>query len=177
MKSAWSRLRFPCLIVLAAAGAGACSQSHLDLAGPPKTAAERASDATLYTNTHGGGTTCTFDRTKVLVAYCKSARFTDSMRALTEQYKQAQERGDSSAQAACRREGESRQELLHQQLAGRAPLSDIAGTYRNEIDSIGREHNASIIIAADAVGTQNGAVDVTNELVNSMPPAPKAPPK
>ena len=156
----------------------ACAREHNDFSGPPRSEAERQTDATLYSSSpaQSGMTVCTFDRTRVLIAYYKSEKFSASMRELVAEYNKAKAAGDSAAQAACRRDGEARQALAHRQLVGQAPLANIVSDYREAIDAIAHNSNASLIIARDAC-TVGPPVDVTELLVHAMPPAQKTEPE
>lgn len=160
---------------------GGCSRGGAccDVSGPERTAAERVSDATLFETApsaeKGGvagevGSVGVFDRTKVLMAYYRSARHEEQINALQRERDAAKARGDTAEAERCEREGQERQHVAHLQLVRKAPMDNIARDYGREIERVAREAGVKRVIAQDAhtVAGGSGTVDVTEALVRAM---------
>jgi len=155
-----------CIAILAA-----CTEPHHDA--PPRDASPSQAISTLYTSPDApaDGPIGTFDRTRLLVAYYGSAEHAAQMADLTRRRDGALRAGDTSLAAALSAEGQARQDAAHAQLAGTAPLTNIASDFHAAIEHLARLESVSRIVATDAAPPGVRAVDLTDPLIALMPPA------
>ena len=163
------------LSVSCAAGLTACTNCDNHTAAAATGAATPA-DATLYSNAHAPATAPigTFDRTKLLVAYYGSALHAAQMADLTKRHTQAVSVGDTALATQLNAEGERRQEVAHQQLAGKAPLTNIEADFHDAIAQLAQREGVARIVAADAAPTGTRTIDLTMQLTSLMPQAARA---
>lgn len=150
-----------------------CCDDHDGAGSIERAPADRVADATLY-NASGhsveapAASVATFDRTRVLIAYCRSPKHDAILRGLIARRDAAKARGDRDGVRACEREGHAMQAHAHRQLAGKAPLDDVAANYREEIATIARDAGVGLVIARDAYTSADPTIDVTDKLEAAM---------
>ncbi len=109
-----------------------------------------------------------FDRTAVLIAYYKSAPFTNRLRALKKDRDAARSAGDWAVAERLDTQGEAMQELAHRQLAGAAPLTNIADDLGEDLAEIARKSGVSSIVAGGTEPAGSRTIDLTTQLVERL---------
>ena len=154
-------LLFSLLVAIVSGGIGGCS-------GPTE-----AGRTPLYeaSPAMAGAPVGVFDRTAVLIAYYRSTFNEAEISALVRQRDEAAERGDAARVKELEAQGAAHQEHAHRQLAGRAPLDNIAETLRDELPGLAQQAGVSRIVPSDSKPTGASTIDLTDRIVALLPPA------
>jgi len=115
-----------------------------------------------------------FDRAAVLIAYYGSTFNEAEISALVRRRDEAAARGDATRVKELEAQGVAHQEHAHRQLAGRAPMDNIAETLRDELPDLAQRAGVSRIVPSDARPAAAPTVDVTERIVALLPRARSA---
>jgi hypothetical protein len=113
----------------------------------------------------------TFKTEELVVAYYKSAVFSEKLKALVAERDGAARKGDSRKVRELEEKGEALQERAHQQYAGEAPLTEILEVLRPGFPEVAKAAGVGAIVA-DFVWKDPAfkTVDVTDRLVQRLAP-------
>lgn len=110
-----------------------------------------------------------FDRRDVLMAFYGSAYSVDVIRKLRAERDEAAKRGDSARVKELEAEGVRLQEVAHQQMAGKAPLTNVSEALRGELPQIAAQNGVREIVVAGSEAKGAATVNVTAAIVKLLP--------
>lgn len=153
--------------LFALAGCGASDTSQMRSDGADTGVIYDAQGPTLNPSSVG-----VYDRRAVLVAYYRSRHFQSKLDALRAERDAALGRGDAYGAKHAEARGEALQDLAHRQLAGEAPLDNIAQLINRDLPAIAHEAGVARIIARGGEAPDARTVDVTGLLERCIASAP-----
>lgn len=112
-----------------------------------------------------------FDRTEVLIAFHRSAAHTQLIESMIRQRDAARASGDLARVRELELQGEAMQDYAHRQLAGRAPLDNIAAALHDDLPAIAHAAGVGRIIERGGETSGKPAIDVTAALIERLPPS------
>ena len=139
---------------------------------PPMTGAPAAPAAAGSTGVRFG----TFHRGSLVMAFYRSAIWSDKLDVLKEQRKKAAVDGDFATVDKIEGQIRSMQETAEKQFAGKEPIDNILGQLKPMWAEIAREANVQVIIEEPLFIVPNTPlVDLTPYLLSRFPPKPRTP--
>lgn len=153
--------------LLAGCGVSSAGKDAADGGSAQLTAAAPEQGATSEANRERVGV---FDRTKVLIAYYRSAEHAAALDAMQRERDEARHDGDAFWAAEIERRGGVMQERAHRQLAGRAPLTNIRLAIGDRLPALAKELGVPDIVERDKAMPGVTTVDVTDRIVAMFPP-------
>jgi len=112
-----------------------------------------------------------FKRTELLVAFYKSAAWSQHLKDLAKQREEAKAKGDAKRVKEIEEQGASSQKHAHLQLAGKAPLDNIFEHIRGKLPALSKKAGVVVIVEQPPYNTADvELVDVTELLVKLLPP-------
>jgi hypothetical protein len=116
----------------------------------------------------------TFDTRAVALAYGRSDGFMEWVRTLKERAEQARTEGDDQLLAQLEAEGQAKQEELHRQVFGGAPIDEILASIEASRPEIAREAQVDLIVRGVLYsGPDVEVVDVSREMTMPFEPDEK----
>ena len=115
-----------------------------------------------------------FDTRAVALAYGRSAGFHEWVRTLKKRAEQAKADGDDQLLAHLEAEGEAKQEELHRQVFGGAPIDEILASIEGSLPEVARSADVDVIVTGvlyQAPGVT--IVDVSREMAAPFEPDEK----
>ena len=112
-----------------------------------------------------------FKRTDLLVAFYKSAAWSQHLKDLAKQRDVAKAKGDAERVKQIEEQGAKSQEHAHLQLAGKAPLDNIFERITDKLPGIAKDADVTVIVEQPLYNTADvELVDVSDKLVKLLPP-------
>ena len=108
----------------------------------------------------------TFDQTSIVVAYYRSSLWSDTIKAKQAEFADAQKAGDTAKASALQAWGEQSQELAHQQLDGKAPITNILDAFKTAFEEIEKSAHLSTVTPYSPAINKADSVDVTHMLLD-----------
>jgi hypothetical protein len=108
----------------------------------------------------------TFDQTSIVVAYYRSSLWSNTLKGKQAELVAAEKAGDSSKADAIKAWGGESQELAHQQLAGKAPITNILEALKPAFAEIEKSAHVSSVVPNSTTVNQADSVDVTGMLLD-----------
>ena len=116
----------------------------------------------------------TFDTRAVALAYGRSAGFHEWVRTLMGRAEQAKAEGDDQLLAQLEAEGEAKQEELHRQVFGGAPIDEILASIEDSLPEIARAAGVDVIVTGVLYQAPGAViVDVSREMATPFEPDAK----
>jgi hypothetical protein len=118
----------------------------------------------------------TFHRASLVMAFYRSALWSDKLGALMEQRKKAGQEGDAATIDQVEGQIRAMQALAEKQLAGTEPIDNICEQLKPMWADIAREANVQLIIEDPLfLAPKTPVVDITPYLLKRFPPKPRTP--
>ncbi len=108
----------------------------------------------------------TFDQTSIVVAYYRSSLWSDTLKAKKAEFAAAQTAGDTAKANALQAWGGESQELAHQQLDGKAPITNILDALQPAFAEIEKSSHVSSVVPYSSTINKADSVDVTGALLD-----------
>lgn len=108
----------------------------------------------------------TFDQTSIVVAYYRSSLWSDTLKAKKAEFAEAQKAGDTAKANALQAWGDQSQELAHQQLEGKAPITNILDALKPAFEKIEKSAHVSSVVPFSSAINKADSVDVTGSLLD-----------
>ena len=108
----------------------------------------------------------TFDQTSIVVAYYRSSLWSDTLNAKKAEFAEAQKAGDTAKANALQAWGEQSQELAHQQLDGKAPITNILDALQPAFAEVEKSAHVSSVMPYTTATNKTDSVDVTGLLLD-----------
>lgn len=125
-------------------------------------------------DTQGAIRVGTFDTRAVALAYGRSAGFHEWLRTLRERAEQATSEGDDQLLAQLEAQGEAKQEELHRQVFGGAPIDEILASIEGSLPEVARSAGVDVIVTGVLYQAPGVAiVDVSREMAAPFEPDEK----
>ena len=110
-----------------------------------------------------------YDPRAVVIVYYGSKAHDEEMKALIAEHDKAKADGDQKKVAEFKAQGNARQELAHQQLAGKAPIDELIRKLRPDWEKLGREAGVDLVVPQVLFKAENvEVVDVTEALATQL---------
>jgi len=106
-----------------------------------------------------------YDSRSVALACGRSTQFNQVAQKLCAEYEKAKTAGDTKRLAELNKEGEGRQDRMHRQVFGDAPIEDILETIKPDLAAIQRQAGVQDIVARGRQDRTVETVDVTTQIV------------
>lgn len=118
-----------------------------------------------------------YDSRSIAIAYAGSTNLAATMKDLKDRHQKARESGDTREVARLETEGKARQEAMHRQGFGTAPVDDLLALIPDELPRLRQTAGVSRLVSKwdqRELDRHPGAVrvDVTRELVDAFHPTP-----